>query len=1195
MTTRSKVTFAPSVNTNTKANLTRTSLAICLGLAFAQSNVALSADAALNKAIPNEAPSEESRAYKISSGPLGVALSLFASQSKVLLSFDPTVTDGKSSAGLNGNHNLNDGFKLLLKGSGLTVVSDQKGGYQLERLPVVKGEQNLPIDVELKQLEVRAKRFYELGPLPGLGLSKEEIPGNVQSITAKQIKDSNSLSMADLLNTQLQSVNVNDYQGNPFQMDVTYRGFTAGPQIGTPQGLSVFFDGIRVNEPFGDVVNWDMIPLNALAGVDVFPGSNPIFGLNTLGGAFSIKTKNGFEHAGVEANVLTGSFGRKQFLLSAGGNTGYLGGFVALNLFDENGWRKNSPSEVNQLFSKLSFRNDSLTVDGSVLYVSNNLVGNGLIPKEIYQQSPNSIFTSPDTTKNDLLQFQIASAFQVSDNFSITGQVYNRKSNRRSSTGDVNTDIAGKATRRARAGENPVCAYSSTNPYGIPDYYVVSEAFGDGSGAGFSAVALGLANGVYTNLAGAIAAGDVDVSTFNQTIPSIEFTAAGSSIEANMFHGKNGPSPGVNGDAEYVSQIENDYGNASVVYANFGAHTWAGFVGDGVMYYTDPNDATIVHFIVPKEPINGPCGADSINPSGDAILANDRQIQLVDANGDFIQRDGASANPFSNQSQTGYIEGTPTAVISETQIDQIVKGGAFQFNWNVDKHKFMVGSSIDHATSTYKNSQRLGLLDIDRNAYLDPNNIGEEYTVAGIPISNNDFNGGSDTRSLYFSETFSPQDNLHFSFAARYNYTKVMNNLAIRRNTLEADITDYQNRYMDYLLCSGLGLGDCDPSLLTNPNVNKQFTGSIEYLEPFHKESFTYNKINPSIGATWSPQENLNVYANWNQGTRTPSAIELGCAFDRTPVNTERDPNKPPIFVAASLLGKNACTLPNTLSGDPYLPQVVSRTFEVGARGNFNSHLQWNISAYRTNLTDDIYFISYDSVRSFFDTIGKTRRQGLEMGISGNAGKANFKLNYSLTDATFQSAGTLANTDNSSVNHIPGTPGYNLMTITSGNKIPGIPLHNLNASFGYQLTDKWRANLNMVAHAESFARGNENNQHRPGLQAYNVNIAGNPATLVKRYTNNGKTPGYAVLNFSTSYEIGSGWSATMLVNNILDKQYYSGSRLGINPFSPSINGVVGANGYNYNSNDWNSTSFVAPGAPRAAWFSLRYEFEPDKK
>ncbi|MCX7185980.1 MAG: Plug domain-containing protein, partial [Methylophilales bacterium] len=144
---------------------------------------------------------------------------------------------------------------------------------------------NAPVDINLKAVTVRAKRFHQIGPMPGLGLTKEEIPGNVQSITAKEIKESHALSLTELMNTHLQSVNVNDYQSNPFQMDVTYRGFTASPQLGTAQGLSVFLDGIRVNEPFGDVVNWDMIPLNAINGLDVFPGSNPIFGLGTLGGA----------------------------------------------------------------------------------------------------------------------------------------------------------------------------------------------------------------------------------------------------------------------------------------------------------------------------------------------------------------------------------------------------------------------------------------------------------------------------------------------------------------------------------------------------------------------------------------------------------------------------------------------------------------------------------------------------------------------------------------------------------------------------------------------------------------------------------------------------------------------------------------------------------------------------------------------
>ena len=160
--------------------------------------------------------------------------------------------------------------------------------------------------IELEPVTVIGRTYTRLGPGEGLQLSKEQIPGNVQSISSKDIKSSMATSLGDLMNSRLQSVNVNDYQGNPFQMDISYRGFSASPQIGTPQGLSVFLDGVRVNEPFGDIVNWDLIPMNALSGMDVFPGSNPLFGLNTLGGALSLRTKNGFDDPGVNMSFQGG-------------------------------------------------------------------------------------------------------------------------------------------------------------------------------------------------------------------------------------------------------------------------------------------------------------------------------------------------------------------------------------------------------------------------------------------------------------------------------------------------------------------------------------------------------------------------------------------------------------------------------------------------------------------------------------------------------------------------------------------------------------------------------------------------------------------------------------------------------------------------------------------------------------------------
>jgi hypothetical protein len=131
-------------------------------------------------------------------------------------------------------------------------------------------------------------------PLHGSGLPREEVPANVQTVTAAQLAAQHSLDLSAYLGDAVGSVHVNDVQSNPLQPDLQYRGFLASPLLGAPQGLSMYLDGVRLNEPFGDTINWDLIPANAIGSVNVIPGSNPIFGLNTLGGALSIESKNGF-------------------------------------------------------------------------------------------------------------------------------------------------------------------------------------------------------------------------------------------------------------------------------------------------------------------------------------------------------------------------------------------------------------------------------------------------------------------------------------------------------------------------------------------------------------------------------------------------------------------------------------------------------------------------------------------------------------------------------------------------------------------------------------------------------------------------------------------------------------------------------------------------------------------------------------
>lgn len=278
--------------------------------------------------------------------------------------------------------------------------------------------------MELPKVEIRAPRIVT--PLPGVVLDRDQMTTNAQRATAEDIEQAQSISITDFMNTQMQSVSVNDYQGNPFQQDLVFRGFSASPQIGTPQGLSVYLDGVRVNEAFGEVVNWDMIPMNAIASMDLLPGSSPLFGLNTLGGALALRTKNGFDHVGVNVESTIGAWGRRQYQGTFGTNNGTMGLFAAANIFDEDGWRRNSPSKVRQFFGTGSIRGDGGAINLSIIKVDNRLVGNGLVPIDDFRQDPSGVFTSPDEVKNDLTHLNLNGSFDVSETATISLLAYRR-------------------------------------------------------------------------------------------------------------------------------------------------------------------------------------------------------------------------------------------------------------------------------------------------------------------------------------------------------------------------------------------------------------------------------------------------------------------------------------------------------------------------------------------------------------------------------------------------------------------------------------------------------------------------------------------------------------------------------------------------------------------------------------------------
>jgi outer membrane receptor protein involved in Fe transport len=292
--------------------------------------------------------------------------------------------------------------------------------------------------IETKKIEV-----ISTTPLAGVGLPKDQIPAQVQSVDSEEIGKQNNLTIADVLNNGLLGVNVNEIQNNPYQPNVNYRGFTASPLLGTPQGLSVFVDGVRVNEPFGDVVNWDLIPLNAISSLNLISGSNPVFGLNTLGGALSINTKSGRTDPGGAVELSGGSWGRATGSAEYGGVAGNgVDYFISGNTSTEQGWRDSSPSDVRQAFGKIGWQGEKTDMNVSLTLADNELIGNGLVQKEFLDaQGWDSINTKPDVTETQMAFLNFNMNHYFTDDIVFSGNTYYRNARTKTLNGDVNDDV----------------------------------------------------------------------------------------------------------------------------------------------------------------------------------------------------------------------------------------------------------------------------------------------------------------------------------------------------------------------------------------------------------------------------------------------------------------------------------------------------------------------------------------------------------------------------------------------------------------------------------------------------------------------------------------------------------------------------------------------------------------------------------
>ena len=420
-----------------------------------------------------------------------------------------------------------------------------------------------------------------------------------------------------------------------------------------------------------------------------------------------------------------------------------------------------------------------------------------------------------------------------------------------------------------------------------------------------------------------------------------------------------------------------------------------------------------------------------------------------------------------------------------------------------NKNQFTAGAGYDASRMSFKQTAQFGYLNPDRS--ITPVNFfadGTEFDDDGSPIDSRvDLKGRSHTWSIYGTDILSIKDVLHLTVSGRYNATRVSN-----RDQL-------------------------------NPG------GGSGSLDGDHR----FSRFNPAVGLAYTPSRAINVYAGYNEGSRTPTSIELGCA----------DPANP-------------CKLPNAMAGDPPLKQVVTKTWETGLRGAMGDKTRWNAGVFRADNFDDILFVADNAAGfGYFKNFGKTRRQGIELGLDSQIADLSFASNYTYLDATFQSSETINGEANSS------SDANGNITIKPGNRLPLIPRHIFKARTDWRINHRLSVGLGMLAVSGSTARGNENGQHQ------------SDGTF---FLGSGKSAGYAIFDLNGKYRATQQLSFFAQVNNLFDHKYSTAAQLGATGFTANGSFIARP----FSSIGDNSTivqsTFGAAGAPRTAWVGVRYEF-----
>jgi iron complex outermembrane receptor protein len=260
-------------------------------------------------------------------------------------------------------------------------------------------------------------------PIPGSDVDRNQIPAATYVLDSDDISWSGVPALTDAITREIPSTRVSDVEGNEFQPDIIYRGFIASPVAGTAQGLAVYVNGARFNDPFGDTVNWDLIPAVAIQSVSV-QSSNPLFGLNALGGSIVVQLKDGFNFQGGDFSTYGGSYGTLGSSLEYGKRVGDFAIYGAGEFIQDRGFQPTGNSQIERGFLDLGWRGPGSEVHLDVT-AANNWLGNpGASPVQALNVSLGNIFTAPNTVFNQYFGLNLHGTYAIDPKLSVQGVAY---------------------------------------------------------------------------------------------------------------------------------------------------------------------------------------------------------------------------------------------------------------------------------------------------------------------------------------------------------------------------------------------------------------------------------------------------------------------------------------------------------------------------------------------------------------------------------------------------------------------------------------------------------------------------------------------------------------------------------------------------------------------------------------------------